>query len=160
MTPLTKENQENKIEIIAMTGLYNSYSFLMKMEEFLRDKEADAYCLLTLDLEHFRLFNKLYGREQGDMLLQEIAKRLQEFCDAETGVAGYMGGDNFAIATRYDKELLRRIRKVTKDQVMRWSNSVGFLPAYGIYRIEDCNIPAVTMYDRATLAMANAIGNY
>ncbi len=154
------EKRETKIEINELTGLLSSYSFLVQMEVFLQDKEPDEYCLMTLDLEHFRLFNKLYGREQGDMLLQEIGRRLQEVCDMHNGIAGYMGGDNFAIVVPYQKELLRHIRKVTKDQVMRWSNSVGYLPAYGIYRIEDCNVPATTMYDRATTAMANAIGNY
>ena len=155
-----RDKLEKQIEINPLTGLLNSYSFLMEMEAFLGDKEADEYCLVTLDLEHFRLFNKLYGREQGDMLLQEIGRRLAEVCDEHECIAGYMGGDNFAIVVPYDKDILREISRVTKAQVMRWTNSVGFLPAFGIYRIEDCSIPAATMYDRATIAMASVIGNY
>lgn len=155
-----REKHKTRIEINELTGLLNSYSFLLQMEDFLQNKNPDQYCLMTLDLEHFRLFNKLYGRDQGDVLLQEIGRRLQEICDVHNGIAGYMGGDNFAIVVPYDKELLRYIRRVTKEQVMRWSNSVGYLPVYGIYRIDDCSIPVTTMYDRATMAMTNVLGNY
>ena len=147
-------------EINILTGLPNNYKFYAMAEEFLQDKESGEYCIIAIDLEHFRLFNKIYGREQGDLLLKEVADCLKDICESYGEFAGYMGGDNFAVLIVYKKELLRQLRAAVKEQVMKWDNSVGFLPAFGIYRIEDCKIDAETMYDRATIALANVIGNY
>jgi len=28
----------------------------------------NTYCIVAIDIEHFRLFNKLYGRSSGDVI--------------------------------------------------------------------------------------------
>lgn len=37
-----------------------------------------AYSMVAIDIEHFRLFNKLYGRETGDELILYIQNCLKE----------------------------------------------------------------------------------
>ncbi len=151
---------KNGVEINPLTGLYFSHAFFEKADEYLQKVERDTHCMVALDLEHFRLFNKIYGREQGDCLLMKLAELLKEYRRNNGGVVGYMGGDNFAMLTTYRKSELRQLRKNIGKEIAEWSNTVGFLPAFGIYVITDLGIAAATMYDRATIALNQVIGNY
>ena len=155
-----KKMYKNGIEINPLTGLYFSHAFFGKADEYLREVEPDTHCMVAMDLEHFRLFNKIYGRDQGDRLLQKLAELLKEYRRQNGAVIGYIGGDNFAMLTKYDKRELRQLSKDMGKEIMSWSNTVGFLPVFGIYPISDPTISADTMYDRATIALSQVIGNY
>lgn len=162
-TETTRETQfvrQAYTEFNPLTGLYFSKAFFQKAEEFVKRTEPGQYCMVAIDIEHFRLFNKIYGRAQGDKLLVEIADFLNAFRKEYTGVVGYMGGDNYGVVMTYDKELLRKLRKHIYSIVDKFVSTVGFMPAFGVYVIDDVNIPAATMYDRATVALANVLGNY
>lgn len=150
----------NGIEINPLTGLYFSHAFFEKADEYLHQVEPDTHCMVAVDLEHFRLFNKIYGRGQGDLLLQKLGDILKEYRRQNGGVIGYIGGDNFAMLTKYDKRELRQLSRDMGREITSWSSTVGFLPVFGIYPISDPGIPAATMYDRATIALSQVIGNY
>ena len=150
----------NGLEVNALTGLYLSHTFIHKAEEFLQNVDGEGYCVLAIDLEHFRLFNKLYSREQGDILLKEVAELLKEYRINYGGVIGYFGGDNFVILTHLDLERFKELHRGISKVVSKWSNTVGFLPAFGIYPITDTRVDIATMYDRATMALKKIAGNY
>ena len=148
------------MDINTLTGLHFSHAFFRKADEFLKQVDPGAYCMVAMDVEHFRLFNKLYGREQGDCLLIKLADFLKEYRDINGGVIGYLGGDNFGMLTRYDAANLKQLRRDIAKAIKEWSNTVGFLPAFGIYLINDATTTAATMYDRATTALNQVVGNY
>ena len=52
----------------------------------------EDYCLMAIDIEHFKLFNDWYGQEAGDRLLAMIGELLNKTQSEEGGLAGYMGG--------------------------------------------------------------------
>lgn len=148
------------MEMNPLTGLYFSYAFFDRAEEYLQQIEPDTHCMMAIDLEHFRLFNKLYGREQGDCLLQKLAELLKGYEQKHGGIVGYLGGDNFCMLVHYEKEALKQLRRDITREVKKWSSPVGFLPAFGIYPIVDTAESAATMYDRATIALGHVLGNY
>ena len=150
----------NGLEVNALTGLYLSHTFFEKAEEFLKSVDGEEYCVLAIDLEHFRLFNKIFSREQGDELLKKVAELLKEYRINYGGVIGYFGGDNFVILTQFDMDRFRVLHRAIAGEVAHWSNTVGFLPAFGIYPITDTSIDVATMYDRATMALKKIDGNY
>ena len=159
----TKEMQEEDVlqtytKLDSLTGLYYHHSFFRKVDEKLRELENDTYCLVATDIEHFRLFNKIYGREAGDKLLIHIADCVKDIQDRYDGIAGYMGGDNFAILMPNDSVRLRRLYREIVRGVQR-INTVSFMPSLGVYGISDTTLPAVVMYDRATIALSNTVGN-
>lgn len=150
----------NREVLSPLTGLYLGQTFFDKVEECLKSRPEDAYFMVAIDIEHFRLYNKLHGREAGDDLLVLVANLLKGFQQKNGGVAGYLGGDNFGILTLSDREELKQFCEEIQKEVRKQSNSVGYLPAFGMCEITDKSIPIATIYDRATVALSHVMGNY
>lgn len=143
-----------------LTGLYFDKAFFEEVERFLKNAKKKSYCMMAIDVEHFRLYNQLHGEEEGDNLLRFIADMLRTYQKAQGGVIGYLGGDNFALVSEYNKETLAQLREEIREEICRMNNTTGYPPAYGIYSIVDETEPAAEMYYRATLALSYVIGNY
>ncbi|MFD0958271.1 putative bifunctional diguanylate cyclase/phosphodiesterase [Paenibacillus chungangensis] len=101
-----------------MTGLPNRTLFQTRLTESLTRAKEDEKLLgiCYLDLDRFKLVNASFGREFGDMLLMQVADRLNRGSSEQDFVAR-MEGDEFAIIL-YDVEsedqLLKRARDVLK----------------------------------------------
>ncbi len=147
-------------KINALTGLYSEKAFFEEVENFLKNTDDKTYCMMAIDVEHFRLYNTLHGREEGDNLLRFIADMLRAYRVAQGGVIGYLGGDNFALVTEYNKETLDQLREGIREEIRNKNNTTGYPPAYGIYSIVDRTESPSLMYHRATLALSYVIGNY
>lgn len=143
-----------------LTGLYRRSEFFRTAESFLREIEDKSYCLMVIAIEHFKLFNQWYGEAEGDRFLINIAQHLKKAQDENRGIAGYMGGDDFVIILPDDGKMLERLQNKIMGFVKLYGKNAGFLPAFGLYAIENKNIPVSTMYDRATVALASVKGNY
>lgn len=160
MQPEQECREQNYIELDALTGLYAGNTFFIQVDELKTQIENDTYCMVSVDLEHFRVFNKLYGRAQGNSLLIGIAEYLKEFRRRCGGLLGYLGGDNYGVFMPYKEEYVSELCEGVTNEVRKFNTTVGFLPAFGLYRIDDVTLPAGMMYDRATIAMAHVVGNY
>jgi len=55
-------------KINALTGLYSEKAFFEEVENFLKTADDKTYCMMAIDVEHFRLYNTLHGKEEGDNL--------------------------------------------------------------------------------------------
>jgi diguanylate cyclase (GGDEF)-like protein/PAS domain S-box-containing protein len=80
-----------------LTGLPNRALFLDRLEGALtRVPRGQGCAVLLIDLDRFKDVNDTLGHPTGDLLLCEVASRLQaEVCDADT--LARLGGDEFAI---------------------------------------------------------------
>jgi diguanylate cyclase (GGDEF)-like protein len=81
----------------ALTGLYNRRAFLQQLQAINRQKKSQnaTIAILFLDLDRFKRINDGLGREAGDWLLLNAAKRLQNQLDGK-GQLARVGGDEFA----------------------------------------------------------------
>lgn len=81
-----------------LTGLPNRYLLNDRLKQllahYLRTQETGA--MLLLDLDQFKSINDTLGHEVGDLLLKEVASRLNTAMRAEDTVAR-LGGDEFVI---------------------------------------------------------------
>lgn len=84
-----------------LTGVYNRLQFDKSIKEILAN--ADRYkhyiALLFIDLDNFKNVNDTFGHHIGDLLLVEVAKRLQS-CLREGDFLARLGGDEFALILR------------------------------------------------------------
>lgn len=81
-----------------LTGVPNRRLFVRRLEEELdRARACGGTCaVLFVDLDAFKQVNDTHGHAVGDLLLQEVARRLQAAVRSEDLVAR-LGGDEFAV---------------------------------------------------------------
>jgi len=113
------------------------------------------WCVIAIDLEHFRLFNDWYGREKGDELLARTGVLLAEVERESGGVAGYFGQDDFCLLAPYDQGKIGRLHKDLIKLFTDMNTAVGFRPMLGVCKVED-DVPMLDLIDRARLALENA----
>ncbi|MFH2133731.1 MAG: PAS domain S-box protein, partial [Pseudomonadota bacterium] len=93
---------ENEIRSLAfydpLTGLPNRRLMLDRLQQALsscgRSKKFGA--VLFLDLDNFKSLNDTLGHDKGDLLLQEVARRL-ELCIRKGDTVARLGGDEFVV---------------------------------------------------------------
>ena len=81
-----------------LTGLPNLNYFNDQLDLILKDASEKEYdtALMLIDLKRFKLINETIGYFAGDMMLQEIAKRIRESL-RKTDLIARVGGDEFAV---------------------------------------------------------------
>jgi len=81
-----------------MTGLPNRTLFQIRLEEWLLRAKEDHFMLgvCYIDLDNFKLINASFGREYADLMLLQIADRLNRLL-SEHDFAARMEGDSFAL---------------------------------------------------------------
>ncbi|GAA3390852.1 hypothetical protein GCM10020369_46430 [Cryptosporangium minutisporangium] len=82
----------------ALTGLLNSTSLLLALDQTLADGASGGYPVgvLFLDLDGFKQVNDVRGHAAGDRVLQTISAVVRGAC-RERDAVGRMGGDEFAV---------------------------------------------------------------
>ena len=81
-----------------LTDLPARVLFYERLEQSLFElaRDGGSCAVLCLDLDRFKAVNDTLGHLVGDVLLQEIARRLREVVPPE-GVVARLGGDEFAV---------------------------------------------------------------
>lgn len=138
-----------------LTGLFVEATFFPQAEDLVRAKKDVPWCLIAIDIEHFRFFDEWYGREKGDELLKNIGLILAEEEKSLGGLAGYFAYDDFALLCPYDDEAIQAMYGKIRELVTSFGLSIGFLPAFGIAKIEG-NARVVDAFDQANIALGRA----
>lgn len=94
---------EEELSLLALTdgltGLKNRRAFDQVLQQECRRAiaEKSRMALLLLDVDHFKLFNDLYGHQAGDECLKSIARCLELHAAGPGHIACRYGGEEFAI---------------------------------------------------------------
>ena len=140
-------------------GLYNKEEFIENATYKLNYEPKD-YCIVAVDIEHFKLFTRWWGKKASEIFLSEIAVRLKYYEKVYDGIAAYAGEDDFAIMLPMDKKILALLEKDLKKISARKTRNVGFLPALGVYVVPKDAKDATEMYGMAVEAQKHVIGNF
>ena len=81
-----------------LTGLFNRFSLKGHLDQALASARRDAskVAVLFIDLDRFKVINDTMGHHIGDLLLIEVAHRLEESV-RDSDVVARLGGDEFVI---------------------------------------------------------------
>ena len=149
----------NQYQYDRLTGLYSKDFFYHKVQEQLLDNPEKEYSIVCSNIENFKLFNDIFGSQEGDRLLREVANTARSMIGS-TGFCGRLDADHFLCFQERSKEQQDRSNfgnyehpqpsPLMKNIVMRW----------GIYEIIDRSIPVEQMCDRALLAANSIKGQY
>lgn len=86
-----------------LTGILNRRGFYSEAEKEVaknRKKNMDTL-VIYVDMNNLKIINDRYGHEEGDYSLKLIGSFLKEMVE-ESGIAGRIGGDEYACAMAYD----------------------------------------------------------
>ena len=136
------------------TGLLKEEAFYKQAESLIKHKDVD-WCVLSGDIEHFKLFDEWYGRNTGDFLLAKIGSFLNDYCKNVSGVAGYFGQDDFALLIPFDQNQIEYIFDTIRQAIISFGQSLGFMPAFGVCQLEHAK-SIKDAYDKALIAQENA----
>src|SRR6202790_3045633 len=83
----------------ALTGVAKRRQFDESLErEWLRARRAgDPVSLLMIDVDHFKLYNDLYGHPKGDICLRWVAQALVSACKRPADLVARYGGEEFVM---------------------------------------------------------------
>lgn len=143
----------------ALTGIYNRTTFGKYTEQMIRANLEEQYVIICWDIARFKVINELFGSITGDRILKAIAN---EFIHTLTGVGTYgrLESDHFVICGPEDILVPETIQNMMEKCLSKIPINYNVIMYFGIYRIEDLNIPIDQMCDRAKLALNTVKGNY
>jgi diguanylate cyclase (GGDEF)-like protein len=82
-----------------LTGVANRRQFDLSLDnEWLRaQRSGEPVSLLMIDVDHFKLYNDLYGHPQGDTCLRQVTQALRSACRRPADLVARYGGEEFMI---------------------------------------------------------------
>ncbi|GIP22833.1 EAL domain-containing protein [Paenibacillus sp. J22TS3] len=95
-----RKESEKMVEFMAyydaLTELPNRYKLREHLNTILGQAQNRMVAVLFLDLDRFKIINDTKGHMVGDLLLQKVAKRLEQAVQGD-GMVSRQGGDEFII---------------------------------------------------------------
>lgn len=122
--------------IDTLTGLYRPSEFMRRANAFLEARRDGTWCIATVDMGHMRLFNEWHGQAEGDRVLADVGTVLKDIENADMGVAGYWGQDDFCVLIPFEHNTVRQIYGRVREAVARHDDGVGFWPSMGVCPID------------------------
>lgn len=123
-THLTLKRQADTLRAQAnldgLTGIYNRRSFDQKLQEECRRhrRYGVPLALAIIDVDHFKKFNDLYGHQEGDECLQQVAAIIHSCAKRPGEMAARYGGEEFAvILPASDLDSARQFGEMLCDRV-------------------------------------------
>jgi diguanylate cyclase (GGDEF)-like protein len=119
-----------------LTGVHNHRHFreTLEMEASRAQRYGETFCLLMMDLDHFKAVNDTVGHQQGDEVLKAVATILRQ-CSRESDYLARYGGEEFVMilprtslaeASTVAERIRERVRKIDAGSPeLRVSISIG-----------------------------------
>jgi diguanylate cyclase (GGDEF)-like protein len=118
-----------------LTGIFNRRYFLKRLSRERKESEHSrrTFALLMVDIDNFKKFNEIHGRDAGDEALKKISLSFKSSLRKNDFVAR-LESDNFAIilpettkesAIRVSEKLTRNMQSLNIDDKFRLSIAIG-----------------------------------
>ncbi len=113
----------------AMTGVYNYRYFMKAIKEEFNAEGRDCLALLFVDIDDFKLYNQLYGANEGDEVLKKAASILEIAAGENGSVFRYSGKVFAVILPGYDARMTKTFARNVQKEIGR-INETNFRSSY------------------------------
>lgn len=114
-----------------LTKIRNRRGFMEKAVEMNRLHNNEKAVLIFIDMDGLKKINDQYGHASGDIAICACADILKETV-GEEGIAGRIGGDEFALMLIGDEECAASVVKEIYEKIRRYNENSGNLFAIGM----------------------------
>ncbi len=155
-----KTELEFRADYDSITGLYNPEAFYRKALERIFLKSSSQFAVISIDIDRFRLINDRFGVETGNNCLKELGKQIRASIPWD-GIAARYQADSFSVLLEYkkDQDILNDIERLCMMFHFEEAVRCGSTLSFGIFKVNDRDIPIRLMCDRARLAKKDIKGN-
>ncbi len=104
-----------------LTGLLSKsffYEYATMQDRFYPGRKMDA---VVTNINHFHLFNELYGMQEGDRLLFTVAETIKKYAEKKDGIAGRSENDIFYLYIPHKdsyEDILEDVKRAIIDDYM------------------------------------------
>ena len=145
-----------------LTGLANRLLFQDRLKKSILggQRQASSFSIILIDLDQFKVVNDSLGHNVGDLLLQEIARRLKNNVRKMDTVAR-LGGDEFviildSIGNEQVIKFAEKLVKVIAEPFLLARNEIEIGISMGISSYPEHGHDCITLVNRADMAMYEA----
>ena len=138
----------------SLTSVLTASAFYEFARELVEGSPHASWTMVTSDVKSFHLINTLFGVLMGNEVLVRVASLLQRVADDADGLCGRLGGDQFALllpTARYEERELERMAQSLSQEFS--SNAFVLCCHFGVYHVEDVDLPTSIMCGRANTAL-------
>ena len=121
-------------------------AFLQALHTFLTAHQGTEWAVAAVDIQHFKLYNELYGTEKGDVLLETMANCLLGYSKQTGYPVGYFGNDDFFLCLPDEKAEQTAVLATLQACMNAGRQDVTFFVVMGV-----CPVQANPGADAATL---------
>lgn len=143
----------------AAITLHRSDEFFSLADAFIQSRKGQRMMTAVIDLNYFKLYNDIFGREAGSRFLEAIAEKLLAQTKKHQGLCGYLGGDNFIFVLPLESDETPAHMALIEEVYGSLAYPDGFSPAVGVY-VSNPGDPLTAMYDHALTALEEIKGSY
>ncbi|MEG1886958.1 MAG: EAL domain-containing protein [Oscillospiraceae bacterium] len=149
------------VEYDTLTGIYSKSKFFEETKKMLWHNVGTLFVFIRFDIDRFGLINSFYGSDEGDNLLKYIAEILGNyFGNNEAVTYGRIEADIFAVCLPFTDSDIESAFDDARTAIASYNLNYDIVPSFGVYVIDNINLPIDIMYDRAGLAAKQCKGNY
>ncbi len=154
-----KDMDQERRDTDSLTHIPNRKKFYKNAEELLGSSEPGEYAIILFDIDRFKSINDIHGMSKGDEVLVHIARVLKDSFGFEENYAR-MHSDLFAYIVRYEKkgDIIKQIEKLRR-KISQNEFDFDVNTSFGIYLVEDRQVPVNLMCDRAMMAVKTIKGD-
>lgn len=146
-----------------LTGLLTRNAFIKKLDAIVKDNSRGVangdYAVLFFDILRFKAVNDVFGSAEGDRLLMYIADILSNFIKSNEAAAR-LSSDRFVMLINNKDNKVKEFIKSYQDALSSYELSFEIVSNMGVYVLNDAEMTAEAILDRAILAQSTIKGSY
>ena len=154
---------ENTIEILKrdpVTNLLTEKIFYERAQVMLEENPGQAFDIIAVDIERFKINNDAFGTAAGNHLLSDLSVCLLDIRVDEKSLFARIRADLFAVLVPREEGVYGRLEHSLNCFLKNYPLPMRLTVKIGVYQIEERDIPVERMCDRAFIAAGSIKGMY